>query len=91
LLSETSCFSLETERLRDQDSATNDVETVEDKVSAGQSERLAIRHTNTAANTERGRPGVTYMERDEDTSREPAKIESHRFSLKDVGSANSVT
>lgn len=31
------------------------METVEDKVSAGQSEWLAIRHTNTAAKTERGR------------------------------------
>ena len=59
---------LVTERLRGQDSATNDVETVEDKVSAGQSEWLAIRHTNTAANAERGRRGVTYMERDEGTS-----------------------
>jgi hypothetical protein len=62
---------LETKRLRDQDSATNDVETVEDKLSAGQSEWLTIRHTNTAANTERRRPGVTNMERDEGTSREP--------------------
>jgi len=78
LLSKTSCFLLETESLRDQDSATNDAETVEDKLSAGQSEWLAIRHTNTAANTERGRPGVTYMERDEGTSREPEKqIESN--------------
>lgn len=58
-------FLLETERLRDKDSATNDVETVEDKVSAGQSEWLAVRHTNRAAKTERGRPGVTYMEKDE--------------------------
>lgn len=80
---------LKTERLRDQDPATNDVETVEDKVSAGQSEWLAIRHTNTAANTERGRPAVTYMERDEGTSREPEKIGSDRCSLKDVGSATS--
>jgi hypothetical protein len=63
--------------IRDQDSATNDAETVEDKLSAGQSEWLAIRHTNTAANTDRGRPGVTYMEKDEGTSREPEKIESY--------------
>ena len=64
---------MELERLRDQAEATNDVETAEDKVSAGQNEWLAIRHTNTAANTERRRSAVTYMERDEGTSREPEK------------------
>ena len=68
---------LELERLRVQDSATNDVGTAEDKLSAGQSEWLAIRHTNTAANTERGWPGVTYMERDESTSLQPEKNESN--------------
>ena len=60
---------VQTERLRDQVSATNDVETVEDKLSAGQSEWLAVKHTNTAANTEIGRPGVTDIERDEVRSR----------------------
>jgi hypothetical protein len=81
---------LETERLRDQVPATNDVDTVEDKVSAGQSEWLAIRHTNTAANTERGRPGVAYMERDEDTVRETEKkTESDLCSLNDIGSKKS--
>jgi hypothetical protein len=72
----TSCILLETERLKDPDSGNNDVETVEDKVSAGQREWLAIRHTNTAAKTESGRPGVTYMERDESTRWEPEKIKA---------------
>jgi len=57
-------LELEREIKRDQDSVTNGVETAEDKLSAGQSEWLAIRHTNTAANTERGWPGMTYTERD---------------------------
>jgi hypothetical protein len=78
---------LETERLKDPDSGTNDVETVEDKVSAGQSEWLAIRHTNTAAKTESGRPGVTYMERVEGTSWELENIKGFLCSQNDIGSA----
>jgi hypothetical protein len=79
LLSETSCFLLETERLKDQVPATNNVQSVEDKVSAGQSEWLAIRHTNTAENTERGRPGVAYKERNKDAGRGPEKKNRKRL------------